>query len=428
MKVLLFSDVQRKGGAGIAAHRLACALIAQGHDVLWATPHPDPASDIPTANCRDLPAAGRAARRVSLVLQPGQRQHIEASAIKRGLQQIIRRFRPDVINVHNLHGAQLPATLPAELSRGVPVVWTLHDMWAFTGTCAYSMDCRKFESACDSACPMTDTYPTSPAKQVPARFAGRIKALQDGGRIAFATPSQWLADEAKRGMLKDHEVRTIPNSVELDRFTPVDREAARRALDLPTGRPVLVTSATAGDPRKGAAVLYAALEKLARPNTILLQLGGTTPSGAEGRWDHRVLEGIHDPRLLRLAYSAADAHILPTLADNLPNTLLEAAACGVPSIASDVGGVGEAIDPGNTGWLVAPGDADALTKQIGRVIDEPVAQAIDRRRACRAFAESRFAPALQARRYAELFEQTIGQDAARHVLTDEANRTRREAA
>ncbi|MEZ6194048.1 MAG: glycosyltransferase, partial [Phycisphaerales bacterium] len=117
MKVLLFSDVQRKGGAGIAAHRLARALIAQGHDVLWATPHPDPASDIPTANCRDLPAAGRAARKVSLVLQPGQKQHIEARAIKRGLQQIIRRFRPDVINIHNLHGAQLPATLPAELSR-----------------------------------------------------------------------------------------------------------------------------------------------------------------------------------------------------------------------------------------------------------------------------------------------------------------------
>ena len=428
MKVLLFSDVQRKGGAGIAAHRLARALITQGHDVLWATPHPDPASDIPTANCRNLPVAGRAARKVSLVLQPGQKQHVEARAIKRGLQQIIRRFRPDVINVHNLHGAQLPATLPAELSRNVPVVWTLHDMWAFTGTCAYSMGCGKFESACDSACPMADTYPKSPAKQVPARFAGRIKALQAAGRIAFATPSQWLADEAKRGMLKDHEVRAIPNSVELDRFRPLDREAARHALDLPTGRPVLITSATAGDPRKGAAVLYAALKKLARPNTILLQLGGTTPSEAEGRWDHRVLESIHDPRLLRLAYSAADAHILPTLADNLPNTLLEAAACGVPSIASDVGGVGEAIDPGNTGWLVPSGDADALAEQIGSVIDEPIAQVDNRRRACRAFAESRFTPALQARRYAELFEHTIGHDVIREDLADETGRLGREAA
>jgi glycosyltransferase involved in cell wall biosynthesis len=275
---------------------------------------------------------------------------------------------------------------------------------------------------------MADTYPKSPAKQIPAQFAGRIKALQTAGRIAFVTPSRWLANEAKRGMLKNHEVRAIPNSVELDRFSPVDREAARHALDLPTSRPVLITSARMGDPRKGAAVLYAALEKLARPNTILLQLGGTTPSEAEGRWNHRVLESIHDPRLLRLAYSAADAHILPTLADNLPNTLLEAAACGVPSIASDVGGVGEAIDPGNTGWLVAPGDAGALAKQIGRVIDEAAASMDDRRRACRAFAESRFAPALQARRYTELFERTIGYDVTREEIADEASLLGREAA
>lgn len=428
MKVLLFSDVQRKGGAGIAAHRLGRALIDQGHDVLWATPHPDPASDIPAADCRDLPVAGRVARKVSLALQPGQKQHVEARAIRHGLQQVIRRFRPDVVNVHNLHGANLPATLPAELSRGVPVVWTLHDMWAFTATCAYSMGCRKFESACDSACPMGDTYPKSPARHVPALFAKRAKALRDAGRIAFATPSQWLADEAKRGILKDHEVRAIPNSVELDRFRPVDRDAARHALDLPTGRPVLVTSATVGDPRKGAAVLYSALDKLARPNTILLQLGGSTPGETEGRWDHRVLESIHDPRLLRLAYSAADAHILPTLADNLPNTLLEAAACGVPSIASGVGGVGEAIDPDKTGWLVKPGDAEALAKQIGRVIDEPVTGVDERRRTCRAFAEARFSPALQARRYAELFEHTIGRGVGRSASADQVSRTDRKAA
>lgn len=428
MKVLLFSDVQRKGGAGIAAHRLARALIDQGHDVLWATPNPDAASDIPTANCRDLPVSGRAKRKVSLVLQPGQKQHVEARAIVHGLQPIIRRFQPDIINVHNLHGVNLPATVPAQLSRKVPVVWTLHDMWAFTGTCAYSMGCRQFESACDNTCSMADTYPKAPAHQVPELFGKRIEALRDAGCIAFATPSQWLADEAGRGMLKGHTVRAIPNSVELDRFRPMDRDAARQALDLPLGRPVLITSATTGDPRKGAQVLYSALDKLARPNTILLQLGGGVPESAVGRWDHRVLESIHDPRLLRLAYSAADAHILPTLADNLPNTLLEAAACGVPSIASDIGGVGEAIDPGNTGWLVAPDDGDALAKQIGLVIDEPAAQASDRRRACRTFAESRFAPATQARRYADLFEQTIGQGAGRSTHVTGVSRTGREAA
>ena len=100
----------------------------------------------------------------------------------------------------------------------------------------------------------------------------------------------------------------------------------------------------------------------------------------------------------------------------------------MPSIASDVGGVSEVIDPGNTGWLVAPADVDTLAEQIGRVIDEPATQANDRRRACRAFAESRFTPALQARRYAELFEYTIGQGVVREVLAGETNHLGREAA
>ncbi len=428
MKVLLISDVQSKGGAGIAAHRLACALIGQGHEVRWATPYPDPASDIPTVNCRDLPPTGRAARKIALALKPGKKQAVESRTITRRLLQIIGEFRPDVVNIHNLHGASLPATLPVELSRTAPVVWTLHDMWAFTGTCAYAMGCRKFESACEGTCPMADTYPASPATRVPGQFEQRVLALQAAGRIAFATPSKWLADEAQRGMLDAFDVRAIPNSVELDRFRPIERNAARQSLDLPLGRPVFVTAATPGDPRKGASVLYEALARLNRPNTILLQLGGTMPDDLVGGWDHRVLTGIHDPRLMRRAYSAADAHILPTLADNLPNTLLEAAACGVPSIGSDVGGVGEAIDAGKTGWLVSPGDADALAVRIGGVIDQPADQADTQRRACRVFAESNFAPALQARRYIDLFHETMNQGADRKAVVGGFRRSGREAA
>ncbi len=428
MKVMLLSDVQRKGGAGIAAHRLALAFSAQGQEVLWATPHPDPVSPFQTINCREFSTTGRAARRIALTLRPGQRRAVDRQAITRRVLDAVRTHRPDVVHVHNLHGADLPATLPAELSRRVAVVWTLHDMWAFTGTCAYSMGCRQFESACDGACPMADSYPVSERSQVSRQFVQRRQAFDDAGRIAFATPSRWLADEAQRGMLSGHDVRVIHNCVELDRYKPIERSAAREALDLPKGRPVLVSAATPGDPRKGAEVLYKALALLGRPNTILLQLGGEKPTGLAGKWDHRVLGDIHDPRLMRLAYSAGDAHVLPTLADNLPNTLLEAAACGVPSIGSDVGGVGEAIVDGQTGWLVPPGDAEALAQRIGLVIDEPVDSAAERRRACRVFAESNFAPTNQARRYVELFTDTIGQSTASRISFNSDGGTNREAA
>ena len=412
MKIMLLSDVQRKGGAGIAAHRLALGLSSLGHEVIWATPHPDPASPFETINLREFSAVGKAARRIALTLRPDQRQAVDSQAITRRVKEAIRTHRPDVVHVHNLHGAGLPATLPAELSRLVPVVWTLHDMWAFTGTCAYSMDCRKFESACDAGCGMADVYPASPLNKVATQYEQRKQALSNKCGIAFATPSQWLADEAGRGMLADQDVRVIRNCVELDKYKPIERDAARQALDLPLGRPVLVSAATPEDPRKGAEVLYAALSKLSRPNTILLQLGGSMPGNLSGDWDHRVLGDIHDPRLMRLAYSAAVAHVLPTLADNLPNTLLEAAACGVANIGSDVGGVGEAIEHDRTGWLVPANDPDALACRIGEAIDESNETMIQRRRDCRTFAEAAFSPANQAQRYVELFSDTIRQHAA----------------
>jgi glycosyltransferase involved in cell wall biosynthesis len=428
MKIMLLSDVQAKGGAGIAAHRLALAFSGHGHEVLWATPHPDPVSPFQTINCREFSAPGKAVRRIALTLRPGQRRAVDSQAIARRVVDAVKTHKPDVVHVHNLHGTDLPATLPAELSRRVPVVWTLHDMWAFTGTCAYSMDCRKFESACDGVCPMADTYPASDRSAIPTQFQQRRQAFSDAGRLAFATPSRWLADEAQRGMLAGHTVQTIHNCVELDRYKPIERSAARQALDLPDGRPVLVSAATPGDPRKGAAVLYQALALLGRPNTILLQLGGSMPKDLPGKWDHRVLSDIHDPRLMRLAYSAGVAHVLPTLADNLPNTLLEASACGVPSIGSNVGGVGEAIIDGQTGWLVPANDPDALAKRIGLAIDESGDVAEERRRACRVFAESTFAPANQAQRYVELFTDTIALSATPRPVFSSSNTTKREAA
>jgi len=408
MKVLLVSDVQRKGGAGIAADRLARALVSAGHAVTWATPHPDSASEVQTINLRDYQATQRLKRRLSLALAPSQRAQIDTRSTRQRLEAVVRDLKPDVVNVHNLHGAGLPPTLPAALSRTVPVVWTLHDMWAFTGTCAYAMGCRQFESSCDASCRLAQVYPASPADRVGPQFQKRHSAFQQAGRLAFASPSQWLADEAKRGMLSGFEVHAIPNSIELDRFFPVDRGAAREALGLPLGRPVLVTAASPGDPRKGASVLHGAMTQLNRPNTILLQLGGEAPAAAEGRWDHRVLTGMHDSRLLRLAYSAADAHLLPTLADNLPNTLLEAAACGTPSIGSDVGGVGEVVGDGEAGRLVEPDDAGALASAIADMIDLPGAAAAALRGQCRRSAESRFTPGLQARRYTDLFKSLQG--------------------
>ncbi|GAB4190677.1 MAG: glycosyltransferase [Phycisphaeraceae bacterium] len=413
MRVLMFSDVQRKGGAGIAAHRLARALTQAGHQVLWAAVHPDADNDIPSVRCQSTPLSDRAKRRLLRVIGSGAHTSVSARGVMQQLNRIIQRYKPDVINIHNIHGADLPATLPSELSRQVPVVWTLHDMWAFTGGCAYSYGCEKFTSACDTSCPHTHEYPARPARQVPRLYAARLRSVHRADRIAYVSPSGWLAEQAKRGMLSRQDVRVIHNSVELDRFRPVPKEAARAALDLPSHQPVLVTTATPDDPRKGASVLYEALSRLERRDVILLQLGGGNHDPSEGRWVHRVLSAVRDDRLLRLAYCAGDAHLLPTRADNLPNTLLESAACGVPSIVSDVGGCSEAIEPSRTGWVFKDDDPTDLSRCIRHVLSLSNEAQAEARRASRAFACNRFAPELQAERYACLFNELIGTHASR---------------
>ncbi|MCC6580294.1 MAG: glycosyltransferase [Phycisphaeraceae bacterium] len=404
MKILMVSDWRGKGGAAIAAERLAEALEAQGHDVRWAfarTAHHHSGG----CDLTRLPLSTEAAVRICGRLWSSASRQLQLSQMAAKLERLIRETSPDIVNVHNIHAANLSVSLPMQLSTVAPVVWTLHDMWAFTGGCTYSYDCTGFTRGCRCSCPQQIGHGKGQLKPE-LGCQKRHVALQRAGNIAFVTPSQWLATEAQRGLLAGRNVRAIANSVNLQRFRPVDRRTARAALGLPADmHAILTASASVVDPRKGVSVLMEALRLRPQRKLLWLTLGEGRAENVPSHVRHHPVGQIEDERLLSLAYSAADVHVLPTRADNLPNVLLEAAACGTPSIASHVGGVPEVVRADMTGWTVPVGDAPALANMLDHALDlNPDARESLRLR-CRWFAHERFSPEHQAQHYVGLFQQ-----------------------
>lgn len=408
MRILFLSDWHKSGGAAIAACRLADALTRNGHEVLWAVAHTDRTS--PTViKYTDGPLVRYAGECVAQKIGSTFGDVVRRRNLMFRIRQIIKQVRADVVNVHNIHCSELPASFPAEVSRIVPVVWTLHDMWAFTGGCSYSYECSGFTDQCMGSCPYADEHPRIGASQARVLLALRRRSLERSGRIAFVTPSQWLGDEANRGMFNAHDVRVISNGLDIQMYKPMQRRLARAALNIPDDSSVVLSVGVSVDsPRKGGMYIVDALRRMTDRRVTWVTCGDVGSVQLPDHVRHVAFDNMYDDRLLALAYNAADVHVLPTLADNLPNVLLESASCGTPSVAFDVGGVGEVVRKDVTGFLVKVGDSKELARRIEYVLGFDKDRAEAMRNSCRAFAVERFSYELQARRYIELYGRMTG--------------------
>jgi glycosyltransferase involved in cell wall biosynthesis len=313
----------------------------------------------------------------------------------------------DVVNLHWVADLLDYRSLPP-LAERVPIVWTLHDMNAFTGGCHYSGLCERFVERCGS-CPqlMTTKNDGDMTRGVLERKRAVLSRVPPS-RLVAVSPSHWLAREARRStLLRNFDVRVIPNGIDLHEFRPMERDEARRRLNLPAdARIVLFVADLIADRRKGLRLLLKAFQQLrAIPGLLLVTLGR---GGYEGIGSHesRHLGSLSDSDDLRAAYSAADAFAIPSLQDNLPNTILESMACGTPVVGFAAGGVVEAVIHGQTGLLAPTGDFSALAAALQRLVEDRALQAVLSRQA-RARVEKEYAIELQARRYGILYQEMI---------------------
>jgi glycosyltransferase involved in cell wall biosynthesis len=407
LSVLHISTADNAGGSGRAAYRIHSGLRRLGHTSRMLVGVRTMADDPDVAPIwRSVPwhLADRIAQRVSDRLSL---QYLLYPSSFRLLRH--RWFREaDVVQLYNLHGDYFayPALVP--MSRRKPLVWRLSDMWPMTGHCAYSYDCERWRTGCGD-CPLLADEPALRTDRTALLW--RVKRwVYARSRLTLVAPTRWIARlAAESPLLGRFPVEVIPNGLDTSVFRPQPRRVVREALGLDPDEVLIMFASLATEaPRKGGALLREALDRLGQggPRALRLLVVG---QGAE-RWvgstklPVTALPTITDDRMLAMVYAAADLFVLPTLAENLANSILEAMACGTPVVSFPVGGVPEAVRPGETGHLAEARTAEALAHGIALLAgDAALRDRLGRRG--REVAEREYGVELQTRRFQALYER-----------------------
>lgn len=303
----------------------------------------------------------------------------------------IKKVQPDVIHLHNIHGWYLNwKMLFGYLKRaGIPVVWTLHDCWSFTGHCPYfiAIGCDKWKLGCDD-CPLYKIYPGCFFDDSKKQYALKKQCFTDVPNMTIVTPSQWLADLVKESYLKDYKTVVINNGIDLTKFKPV-ASGFRKQHGL-ENKVILLGVAFDWSSRKGIDVFKRLAEEL--PEDYAIVLVGVSDAVAKDLPNRVIPIGcMQSQEELAEIYSAADVFVNPTREDNFPTVNMEALACGTPVITFDTGGSPEIIDE-TCGIVVPCDDIPALEKAIYHVVeDQPFTAEACRKRAERFDMQDKFA-------------------------------------
>lgn len=309
-------------------------------------------------------------------------------------------------DVAHMHWISFFADYPSffdSIPNHVPLVWTLHDMNAFTGGCHYSAGCEKFKSGCGD-CPQV-TQPSS--RDVSAEsFLVKQKTLANRN-VHVVAPSQWMLDLAKQSSLwpKNASFHHIRLGFNLKKFYPVDKQNARQQLGIRSDATLVCFGAEdVRNERKGVGSLIQALDLLSTNRDVegLVFGSGNLEATGQVKKLHQ-LGYVSSVDRQRLIYSAADIVVVPSSEDNQPQVGLEAMACGTPVVAFDTCGVPEMVQHGKTGLLATLGSADELAKQISWMVSNPQ-QRLEMGVAAREMMEQNHDAKRQADRYLQLYE------------------------
>lgn len=277
------------------------------------------------------------------------------------------------------------------VESGKPIVWTLHDLWPATAICHYAQGCPSFRTRCHNCRLLPGDGSTN---DLSARVWRYKQAVYAKSNITFVTCSRWLEQQAKQSaLLNGLRVTSIPNPIDTRVFCMKDKQEARKRLELPLDkRLILFVSQRVTDVRKGMDYFIDAIDMLVqqhpemKDNTGVVILGGHSEEVADRlALTTYPLGYVNDEQRIVDVYNSADIFVLPSLEDNLPNTIMEAMACGVPCVGFNVGGIPEEITHLQNGyvaqykntadlakgifWVLVKSDRDLLSKQaVGHVL------------------------------------------------------------
>lgn len=412
MKVLIVNTSEHAGGAAVAANRLTEALVNHGVKAKMLV------RDKSTDDCKVVPLRRSWLtswhflweRLVIFFHLRGRRQHLFDIDIANSSVDItrLREFQEaDVIHLHWINQGMLSiANIQKIIQSGKPVVWTMHDMWPATAICHLTLGCRRFTTQCCQCRLLPDG---GSAHDLAYKVWRRKRRMLEQGDVVFVACSRWLEGEAKSSALLDgHLVMNIPNPIDTGLFRKTDKQEARKRLGIAAeDRVVLFVSQRVTNEYKGMKYLLQACDMLKDiPHLAVAVLGGQADDviGQIPVKGYSLGYVSSESRMVDV-YNAADVFVLPSLSENLPNTIMEAMACGVPSVGFRVGGIPEEIDHLRNGYVAQYRQADDLAKGIRWVLTEADYDALSREaihKVARCYSQSSV-----SLRYAEVYQQAL---------------------
>jgi glycosyltransferase involved in cell wall biosynthesis len=402
MKIVILSTYEWKGGAAIAAGRLQSALQKEGVDVSMLT-----GDMLNTSGWKKRVNFLRfvAERLVIFLACRFRRENLFRVSIANTGTDVSNHplvREADVIHLHWInHGFLSLADIRKLLQLGKPVIWTMHDMWPSTGICHHARECTHYKEQCHH-CPFLRSLKK---EDLSSRIFHQKKKLLNQANVAFVGCSRWITETAGEGaLLKNKHVYTIPNPIDTTLFFPAeDKRMAKESMGFPANKRLLLFGAfNVSDKRKGLDHLIKALHFLPKEEMIELVVFGQT-KGVPDLYSHPVhfIGYISDEAQKATLYNAVDVFVTPSLEDNLPNTIMEAMACGTPCVGFKVGGIPEMIDHKQTGYLACYEDALDLAEGILWVLNHNKDGQISS--ACRQKVETFYTESVVAKQYIRLY-------------------------
>jgi glycosyltransferase involved in cell wall biosynthesis len=414
MKIAMLNTFDGGGGAARSAYRLHQGLLRNGVVSSFVTQYNQQRNpDIVCGTTRFQKLIALLRPLADMLPMKLYRKRDRRQPFSTAYVPVAQRVRQavaeaDVLHLHwVVHGF---INIPFLRQARRPIVWTLHDSWAFTGGCHLPAGCRRYQEVC-GRCPQLGSRREADLTRL--NWQRKMRAWRDVDMIVV-TPSNWLAACARSSSLfAGRRVEVIPNGIDTDVFKPLDHVACRRILNLPADKHLILFGAmgATSDENKGFELLRQAMAALPRQvagkECMLVVFGANRLDLPDLSMEVRFMGTLTDDIALSVLYAAVDVMVVPSRQENLPNTIMEAMACGTPPVAFRTGGIPDLIEHQQSGYLAEPFDTGDLARGIAWTLEQ---SGLDSGLGthCRQKVEREFALDVVTARYVKLYSELLG--------------------
>lgn len=410
MRIVIVSSSDLHGGAARAAYRLHTSLLKNNIDstmIVQKKVSDDYTVIGPETRLRALidglrPAADHIIMKFTKAQTLFSTSYLPFSSIVKKINSL----NPDIVHLHWVLGGTISIE---DLSKiNAPIVWNCQDMWPFTGGCHYDNHCNGYEDSCGKCKVLESSKENDLSKSV---FNRKKRVYSKIKNLTVVGVSNWVTQCAKNSKLfTSRNIVNIPNCFDTSLFKPIDKNIVKDIFNIPKDKKIILFGAmnSLSDPRKGAKELFEAIDNLKIENTIFVIAGSSKPkTPLDLKYTTYFIPPLNDEVSLPLMYNIADVMIVPSLQENLANSIIESLSCGVPVVAFDIGGNEDMIEHKSNGYLAKELDSSDMAVGIEWVLNNKDYNSLSKN--SRKIVLQKFDSNTVSKKYINLYKKILGE-------------------